>query len=201
MATEATPQVRRPFKGSCHCGSTKYIVYINTPHKVPSRDSFPVQVTYRCNCTACHKTGILHLRLESAPDDFILLSPLDPLSELGDYQCNNRNLHWLFCKTCGVRCFTFMGKHEVVEDELPGVSPDGEKTRFWHVVKEGWVEGGKATGCYLSVNTLTLDAGQDGIDLVEWTEKKKVMYADNLELDGKPKGERSLEKPFPGGCF
>lgn len=33
---------------------------------------------------------------------------------------------------------------------------------------------------YLTVTGLTLDPGQDGLDLREWTEKKWVMYVDML---------------------
>ncbi len=198
MTTEVT-QSRRPFTGSCDCGAIKYIVYLNIPHLRPKRAELPAQVTYCCNCAVCQKSGVLHLRLLSEPYDFALLSPLDPFGELSDYQRNEKRLHWPFCKTCGVRCFTFTGQHEITEAELPGVSAEGEKTRFWHPAKEGWVEGGEKGG-YMSVNALTIDGGQEGIDLVEWAEQKMLLYADNLELNGKPKGAIG-ERPSEGGCF
>ncbi|KAH8892837.1 hypothetical protein GQ53DRAFT_861020 [Thozetella sp. PMI_491] len=191
MTEKSTFQVRRPFTGSCHCGATRYIVYLNIPHQRPTRQ-LPVQVSYRCNCKICQKSGMLHLKVESSPDDFILLSPLDPLTELENYLCDTKQIHWPFCKHAAC----------VTEVELPGTNAEGEKTRFWHVVKEGWKEGSKlTTGCCLAVNALTIDAGQEGIDLAEWTEKNFTVYVNNIEADGKPKGGRSVERPFPGGCY
>lgn len=122
--TDTTP-TRRPYTGSCHCGAVKYIVYLTLPHTPPAptdlydSDGRRRQVFYRCNCTTCQKAGVLHMRLPSPPDDFLLLSPLDPLRELADYQCFEKRLHWLFCRTCGVRCFTFDGEGEVREAVVP----------------------------------------------------------------------------------
>ncbi|KAK3935065.1 hypothetical protein QBC46DRAFT_398415 [Diplogelasinospora grovesii] len=213
---------RKPYTGSCHCGAVRYIVYLTLPLQQlnlsdPPSATDPPQVVYRCNCTTCQKTGVLHLRLRSAPDDFALLAPLGPLSELADYSCFAGDLHWLFCRACGVRCFTFMGRGEIVEGVLPGYNttpakhPDREHDsdvnrgnegvmKYWHPVKEGWSEK-RSAGSYLSVNALTLDAGQPGIDLPGWTEKKLVMYIDCLEAGDGKKGERTYERPFPGGCY
>lgn len=135
----------------------------------------------------------MHIRLPSSPDDFLLLSPLDPLSDLGDYLCFERQLHFLFCKGCGVRCFTFMGEGELVEKET-GTS--GETQTVW-CPKQGWVEDGTR---YLSVNGYTLDAGQEGLDLREWTEKKWVMYLDCL-TDEPVGSDTTYDRPFPGGAY
>lgn len=208
MADTPTSPVRRPYTGSCHCGTIRYIVYLTLPHTPPSpsdlrdQDGRRRQVFYRCNCTTCQKAGVLHMRLPSPPDDFVLLAPLDPLRELADYQCFERRLHWLFCRTCGVRCFTFDGIGEVRDMVVPetqtaaGAAAAGETVATWRP-ERGWVEDGKR---YLSVNAYTLDAGQEGVDLREWTEKKWVMYLDCFTGQDGPM-ERTYERPFAWGAY
>jgi len=141
----------------------------------------------------------MHIRVPSGPDDFLLLSPLDPFNDLGDYQCFEKRLHFFFCKTCGVRCFSFMGDGEVVEREIG--SAGGDKQRVWRpkavVPEDGWVEN---LQMYLSVNGYTLDAGQEGLDLREWTEKKWVLYLDCYSETEGPTA-RSYERPHFGGAY
>jgi len=96
-----------------------------------------------------------------------------------------------------VRCFTIAGKGEVNEVELPttllqscGVTDgtgEGEtkKVKAWSIVKEGWSEG-KGTPGYFSLNAVTLDEGQEGLDLREWHENGWVGYVDSLDDYGKP---------------
>lgn len=43
-----------------------------------------------------------------------------------DYTCFDKNIHWPFCGTCGVRCFGFRGEGEVLEMEV-----EGEKMEGW----------------------------------------------------------------------
>ncbi|KAH7362659.1 hypothetical protein B0T11DRAFT_339411 [Plectosphaerella cucumerina] len=194
-----TTSIRRPYTGSCHCGSTRYILHLNLPHtriRIPTKEENPdnrpptdVQLFYRCNCTVCQKAGILHILTVSPPDDFLLLAPLDPEAELGDYRARDGGVHWYFCKTCGMRCFAFIGPSEVVDVD---VGAAGESLRdvlskkagagagpikAWRPKKEGW-QG------YLSINAGSLDAGQEGLDLREWKEKDWVMYLDLLEARG-----------------
>jgi hypothetical protein len=78
---------------------------------------------------------------------------------------------------CGVRCFTFKGEAEVKEMEV-----EGERKEVWCVKREGWFEqdGQKQKG-YLSINAVTLDPGQPGLDLREWTEKGWIAYIDRRE--------------------
>ena len=194
-----TEPTRKPYTGSCHCGSVKYIVYLTLPHTPPGAKWKQTdggkrsQLMYRCNCTTCQKAALMHIRLPSAPDDFLLLSPLNPFEELGDYRCFDKFLRFFFCKTCGVRCFTFYGEGEVVDRE---VGPSGEKRKVWCAKGEDWKEDENG---YLSVNAYSLDANQDGLDLREWTEKKWVWYLDNLTDD--TSRLRSYDKPFPGGAY
>jgi hypothetical protein len=211
-ASEAKP-TRRSYTGSCHCGAIKYILFLTlpAPPSTTSSGSPPHQRFYRCNCTTCHKAGFFHIRTPNAPSDFFLLSPLDPLNALGDYTCFDRALHWLFCTTCGVRCFTFMGQGEVdevdlaekgvplgIQEGIPGYEK-GKKVKVWHAKgkeDEKWVDKRRA-GEYLSVNAYTLDAGQEGLDLREWTEKKWVAYLDCWE----EKAEQRFEAPHVGGAY
>lgn len=217
--TDSTTPTRRPFHGSCHCGSVKYIVFLTLPHKPPSTatTSIPAvdssrseQEFYRCNCTACHKAGHFHMRTAWAPEDFLLLSPLDPMAELGDYTCYSGTIHWLFCKRCGGRCFLFAGKGETAEvdlDEMGVRDSDGGKMgrrTVWRPKAEGWSEqgGDEESGlrCYLSVNGYTVDAAQEGFELGEFTANKWVAYVDCLELHG-PEREPRYDKPYEGGAF
>jgi len=206
---------RRPYHGSCHCGTIKYIAYLTLP---PSESSPDVQTfrqnsglsIYKCNCTVCHKMGIFHLRLASAPDDFMLLSPTDPDAEgsgVSKYMCNAQKSSWFFCATCGVRCFTVLGHAENVEVELPttllqgagmaeGKSGDTKKVKIWKLVKDGFKEGPRGNS-YFSINAITLNAGQEGLDLREVHEKGWVAYVDSLER----KGEQRVGKPHTGGMY
>lgn len=82
-----------------------------------------------------------------------------------------------------------MGEGELVEKEV-----NGETKTVW-CPKQGWYEDMKK---YMSVNAYTLDAGQEGLDLREWTEKKWVMYLDCLTDSGQTMG---YERPFEGGAY
>lgn len=132
-----------------------------------------------------------------SPNDFQVLSPLTAtgldVSEkgLGDYTCFAGNVHWYFCSKCGVRCFNFMGKGEIVDVDVAG-----ETKTVWKPKEEGWKEGATSTG-YLSVNATSLDQGQEGCDLREWTEKGWIVYLDCLkEIE-----EDRLGKPHEGGMY
>lgn len=202
----STP-TRRPYTGSCHCGSLRYIVYLTLPHNPRLDHKSRQQAIYRCNCTVCHKIGILHTRVNSSPDDFLLLAPRDPFRELGDYQCDNGDLHFLYCKTCAVRCFVFMGEGEVVdvEDEavlaLAGAKGQEGGLKAWRPKKEGWQEGKSAHGCYLSIDAQTIDQGQEGFDLREWKEKGWIAYLDTRRSGEPGQGPPNYERPHPGGIY
>jgi hypothetical protein len=143
---------------------------------------------------------MFHIRLPSAPDDFALLAPLDPNKELGDYRCNDADIQFFFCKNCGVRCFLFIGDGEVgIRKDIPG--HEGEDVSVWMPKRETWFEykrsdeGKRRT--YLSVNALTLDAGQEGLDLRQWAEEKRISYLDALKFEGSDR----FDKPHDGGTY
>jgi hypothetical protein len=117
----------------------------------------------RCNCTICQKSGFTSLRL-SGKDDFKLLSP-SSLEETSDYQWQSKDIHRYFCSKCGIQVYG-CGKY---------VLPGGKDEHFF------------------SVNALTLDQPQDGLDLTKWT----IRY-----WDGKNNNWMSGPKdtPYLMGC-
>lgn len=204
--TDTNTSKRVPLTGSCHCGATRYVLFLTLPHshspKLPPSNG--AQRFYRCNCTVCHKSGLMHIRPASPDDDFLLLSPLDPLDALGDYMVYDKVLHFFFCNSCGGRCFTFAGDGEVVDvnleelgvSGLPGADEDG-KVKVWRPRPGG---GHPQMGHYISVNAHSIDAKQDGFDMRELTESKYIMYCDCLspEEDELP---MTFQRPQPGGCY
>lgn len=194
-------QTRRACKGSCHCGAIRYIVFLRLPHVRPT--SRGQQTLYRCNCTTCQKLCMLHIRLESAPDDFLLLSPLNPLEELLDYRTGSKRIHWLSCRTCGGRCIIFAGDGEEVEADLGELGVEGEEkgkmVKAWKPKAEGWEESARK-GSYLSVNGYTLDADQKGLDPREWVDNKTMMYLDFLHQE-KGRDEYEFGGPCAGGSY
>jgi hypothetical protein len=202
MASSPTQFKRRPYTGSCHCGTMKYIVYLNLPTAgSPAPDAKTMHVQsglsiYKCNCTVCHKMGIFHLRLPHAPSDFLLLSPTDPTapnSGVTSYRCNAKKSDWSFCTTCGVRCFTLRGNSETAEVEV-----EGQRVKAWRAASEGWREGSGPSPrpSYFSINAATLDAGQEDLDVRQWHENGWMRYVDSLDDTA-----GAYEKPQRGGMY
>ncbi|KAF2196860.1 hypothetical protein GQ43DRAFT_425754 [Delitschia confertaspora ATCC 74209] len=207
----------KAFHGSCHCGSIQYLVRVTLPPDTTNASPFtPGTHIYKCNCTTCHKAGFFHLRPNSASEDFLLLSP-NP-SELGDYSCLTKQMHWYFCKTCGVKPFCGAGgwvKEEVDVNAWKGEEKrdgEGKKKTAWKLTtKEVEIEKAdrkiKKEVLSLNVNATTLDARQEGLDLREWHEKKWVFYLDVLDFDvssykeGMPMPAMGFEGPYPGGMY
>ncbi len=80
----------RTYEGGCHCGAVRYEVTMAPPTKA-----------FTGNCSICSRMGWV---LSFVPADaFKLLSGEDTL---GDYQFGKKNVHHLFCTTCGIRSFT-----------------------------------------------------------------------------------------------
>lgn len=78
----------KTYRGSCHCGTVTYEVQTD------------LATVLSCNCSICSRAGYL---LAFVPaEQFKLLSGKDAQR---DYQFNKRNIHHLFCSTCGVRSF------------------------------------------------------------------------------------------------
>lgn len=125
-----------------------------------------------------------------SPNDFLLLSPLNPTEGgLNDYTCFDNRIHWYFCSKCAVRCFAFSGEGEIREVEV-----NKETKEVWTPKRQGWVE--KTTG-YLSVNATTLEPGQAGLNLKEWTEKGWIAYLDMKD----EAAEARLGEPYDGGMY
>ncbi len=79
----------KTYMGSCHCGKVRYEVGLNLSGQFIA-----------CNCSICGRTGTLLTFVPIA--DFKLLAGEDALT---DYQFNTKQIHHLFCATCGVRSF------------------------------------------------------------------------------------------------
>ena len=90
---------RKAYQGSCHCGKVAYSVNLDLSGELVT-----------CNCSICVRTGGV---LTFIPiEQFTLLRGEDALT---DYQFGKKNIHHLFCSSCGVRSFT------------RGSMPDGTK--------------------------------------------------------------------------
>lgn len=87
----------KKYTGGCHCGRVRYEVTADL-----------AQPVIACNCSICNKSGSLLTFVPAAAFD--LLSGADALV---DYQFAKKQIHHLFCPTCGVRSFA------------RGAAPDG----------------------------------------------------------------------------
>lgn len=76
------------FQGSCHCGAVRFKADVDLSQVIT------------CNCSMCRRTGAV---LTFTPAGRFELETPD--SALSDYQFNQKVIHHLFCKTCGVRPF------------------------------------------------------------------------------------------------
>ena len=95
-----------------------------------------------------------------------------------------------------MRTFTIRGEKLTEEVELPTellqrASLVGEdtkeemtKVKVWRCRKDGWKEWGPDRTNYLSINAVTLDVGQRGLDLRKWSEWGVIEYCDALEWKG-----------------
>lgn len=192
-----------PLAGGCHCGATRYVLFFTLP--APHNESNPPkegeQRISRCNCTTCHKMGLFHLKPADAAADFLLLRPLDPYAALGDYLTEDKEIHFLFCKTCGVRCLSTNATGEVVNVDAAALRlPDagsGAPTKAWRAIKGS---GHPDYGTYVSINAHTVDAGQPEFDMRELTESKCVRYVDTYSDTGKELPGR-WDKPHDHGCY
>jgi len=218
---------RMPFKGSCHCGHVRYIVYIILPKtnvaSQSSPTSFPMlgsgetkayeafteatkQTVFRCNCTTCHKMGSVLFLPACAYDDFLLLSP--PMSEEGiaegvtNYRRVDSTNH---PQTPGG--FSFCNNCGV---RCFAMSCGWERKK---AVLEGSEEEVEVSvpkkhphqmGGGLGVNLLTIDAWQKEFDLRKWQENGWIRYYGFLDEDDSKYSHRSDRirgRPFEGGLW
>jgi hypothetical protein len=78
----------RTYTGGCHCGKVRY----------EAKTDLKQVIT--CNCSICTKRGLLLAFVEA--ERFKLRSGQDALT---DYQFGRKNIHHLFCSSCGVESF------------------------------------------------------------------------------------------------
>ena len=127
--------VMKTYQGSCHCGAARF-----------EADMDLAAGSLRCNCSICTKARAWFAFV--TPDRFRLIAGEEALA---DYQWTppgrpHANLHYRFCRTCGIRAFA-TGKNpkgeqiyaiavsaidEPDEDELAGSIKyvDGRNNRF-----------------------------------------------------------------------
>ena len=78
------------YHGSCQCGAVSFEVDADLDR------------TVTCNCSRCKRLGSV---LTFAPrNKFNLVSGQDHLKE---YQFNKKQIHHLFCETCGIQSFSY----------------------------------------------------------------------------------------------
>ena len=123
------------------------------------------------------------------------------------YVTERKNSSWWFCNKCGVRCFTSRAPSEKLEVDVPlkslqrlgmadaGASEEMVKTPVWRM-KEGFAESPIGKN-YFSLNGVTLDPYQEGLDLASWHEKQWIFYVDALEN----KGDWKTGSPHPWGIY
>lgn len=76
------------YAGGCQCGAVRYEVDADLDR------------TVICNCSRCQKLGSV---LTFTPESNFRL--LQGEEELTDYLFNKRQIHHLFCRTCGIESF------------------------------------------------------------------------------------------------
>ena len=78
----------KTYRGGCHCGSVRFEVQTDLAGVIT------------CNCSICSRVGSILTFVQA--DQFKQLAGADAQT---DYQFNTKNIHHLFCSTCGVRSF------------------------------------------------------------------------------------------------
>ncbi|KAL6250788.1 hypothetical protein RBB50_003091 [Rhinocladiella similis] len=152
------------FTGSCHCGYIKYTVALPINTTTTTSSSSSSETNFVVS--RCNCTICLkqgYTSLRFAHEDFTLLSP-ESEAQLNDYKAGSMDVHKYFCGKCGIHVFS-RGRFEL----------DGHTHEF------------------SSLNVLTLDQPQDGLDL----SKAKVQYFDGRN-DNWNAGPRV--SPWPGQC-
>ncbi|KAF2742293.1 hypothetical protein M011DRAFT_462537 [Sporormia fimetaria CBS 119925] len=200
----------KAYTGSCHCGAIQYQVKLAFPPalNLDELNAGDRVRMYKCNCTVCHKMGLFHVRPKDPATDFIMTSPTS-FDDLADYRCNEGKIGWYFCKKCGCRPFGGGGEFEQVDidvGEWAGKEGVGKTQKVWVSRPKGeWTDtsNGKnevRPSHYLSINAVTLDSGEGGVDLNEWHEKNWLYYSEYKESSlGTPLVR--WEKPYPGGMY
>lgn len=110
--------MKEHFTGGCQCGAVAYEVDLD------------LDQTMTCNCSRCQRLGAV---LAFTPrDGFDLRSGAENLTE---YRFNTHEIAHLFCKTCGIQCFSFGRMPDGTEvsainvNTLAGIDPRALESR------------------------------------------------------------------------
>lgn len=144
------------YRGSCHCGFVSYEARIN--FKEPTAEE-PDYVLCKCNCSYCHKAGLLIAN--PLEESFRLLTPVESDDEklsLPVYKFGSGAVSHPFCPRCGVTCY-YYGSYKTDEgkiisftrvnvhtidgrvDGTPMESLKQIKTKYWDGKTNGWDKG------------------------------------------------------------
>ncbi len=110
--------MRQKYSGGCQCGAVRYEVTAD------------IGEVASCNCSRCSKLGWLLIFVP--PEDFKLTSGADAVT---DFQFHKRNIHHVFCSTCGIESYARgrapngATKYAVNVRCLDGVDPDSFKVK------------------------------------------------------------------------
>ncbi|KAF1954384.1 hypothetical protein CC80DRAFT_493865 [Byssothecium circinans] len=191
------------YDGVCHCGNVKYRIRLALPPQMDSDPGTKAKVTriYKCNCTTCLKLNMFHTRPAEPENDFIVTSP-STIEELGIYNAFGGKNNWYFCKNCGVQCFGIGA--EWVQEELDvnkWAGKEGGAEKFQKVWKTKALDILGPDGNpvhYVSANAVTIE----GVDLIEWHDKKWVYYVNNRHGEkGSSRESARYGEPHAGGCY
>jgi hypothetical protein len=144
MASSSEPPSPNPwYTGSCHCNHITYRVQLNLTAPNPINGA----ILTKCNCTICHKTGMV-LAAPQPESSLTILAPADGKEGITFYRFGKGGVGHNFCSKCGVRCF-FTGEYDM---------------------------GGGKVFRFTRVNALTLTGREDGEEMEDLREIKFVYY-------------------------
>jgi hypothetical protein len=87
---EEDETMQKTYRGSCHCGAVRFETELD----------LAAAITSRCNCSICRRQRFWKTLVKA--ETVRITAGEDALT---DYQWGGRNIHHLFCKTCGVKPF------------------------------------------------------------------------------------------------
>jgi hypothetical protein len=82
--------MQKTYHGSCHCGAVRFETELD----------LATASTSRCNCSICRRQRFWKTLVKA---ETVRVTAKE--GALTDYQWGGRNIHHLFCKTCGIKPF------------------------------------------------------------------------------------------------
>lgn len=104
--------MEKHYEGGCQCGAVSFEVDVDVDQSIT------------CNCSRCQPLGAV---LAFAPRAKLVLHA--GTNNLTEYRFNKHEIAHLFCKTCGIQCFSFARTPDGTEgvainlNTLEGIDP------------------------------------------------------------------------------